>query len=81
MGLFHLPNGRAIELDAAEFAALIESNRDEVLRVLEVQRRRPMIVLQIFEGGSAGARLQVGSGEGRREALEDVLPDVDEDAR
>ncbi len=58
MGLFHLPSGRAIQLDDEEFAWLIDSNRDEVLRVLEVQQRRPKIVMQIFEGGSTGARPQ-----------------------
>jgi hypothetical protein len=67
MTLFHLPNRRSIELDAVEFAWLIEAHRDGVFRVLGVKRRRPKVVHQTFPGDeSVEWRTDIDGGTLRR---------------
>lgn len=79
---FQLPNGRSIELEDADFRSLVHSNREEVMRMLNVKRTRPKIVLEINETGHSVARLQGSMEESRQAKLEaalDEVIDVDED--
>lgn len=47
---YELPRGREIELDDADFRALIHSNRERVLSMLKVRRGRPEIALEVVDG-------------------------------